>query len=60
MFCSDFLAGLEADTENKVLTMVEEELRPELFDGVRWVVDYRRLRFEAHKVSLPDLAHIDG
>ena len=60
MFCSDFLAGLEADTENKVLTMVEEELRPKLFDGVRWVVDYRRLRFEAHKIGLPDLAHIDG
>ena len=60
MFCSDFLAGLEPDIEDKVLTLVEEELRPELFDGVRWVVDYRRLRFEARKVSLPDLAHIDG
>ena len=43
---SDVLLGVpgrvDSDTEEKVLTLVEEELRPTLFDGVRWVVDYRR------------------
>ena len=53
MFCSEFLAGLESDTEEKILTIVEEELRPTLFDGVRWVVDYRRLRFQAHRIGPP-------
>ena len=53
MFCSEFLVGLEPAIEDKVLTLVEEELRPTLFDGVRWVVDYRRLRFQAHKIGPP-------
>ena len=53
MFCSEFLAGLDSDSEYAVLTLVEEELRPSLFDGVRWVVDYRRLRFQAHKIGPP-------
>ena len=53
MFCSEFLAGLDSDIENSILTLVEEELRPTLFDGVRWVVDYRRLRFQAHKIGPP-------
>ena len=52
MFCSEFLAGLDSDIENAVLTLVEEELRPTLFDGVRWVVDYRRLRFQARKIGM--------
>ena len=51
MFCSEFLAGLDPDIENSILTLVEEELRPTLFDGVRWVVDYRRLRFQAHRIG---------
>lgn len=60
MFCSEFVSGLEPESEEKVLTMVEEELRPVLFDGVRWVVDYRRLRFQAYKTGAPDLTHIEG
>ena len=51
MFCSDFLSGLETDVEERVLTLVEEELRPRMYDGVRWTVDYRRLRFEARRVG---------
>lgn len=53
MFCSDFLSGLDADVEDRTLTMVEEELRPRMYDGVRWTVDYRRLRFEARRVGPP-------
>ena len=51
MFCSDFLSGLDPETETRVLERVEDELRPAMFDGVRWTVDYRRLRFEARKIS---------
>ena len=58
MFCSDFLSGLDDDVEDKVLTLVEEELRPRMYDGVRWTVDYRRLRFMARKISPPGLPHI--
>lgn len=53
MFCSDFLSGLDDDVEDRVLTLVEEELRPRMYDGVRWTVDYRRLRFEARRAGLP-------
>ena len=60
MFCSDFLSGLDTDVEDRVLTLVEEDLRPRMYDGVRWTVDYRRLRFAAHKIGLPDLTHIEG
>ena len=59
MFCSEFLSGLDSDVEDRVLTLVEEELRPRMYDGVRWMVDYRRLRFEARKVSPPGLPHIN-
>ena len=58
MFCSDFLSGLDADVEDRTLTLVEEELRPRMYDGVRWTVDYRRLRFKAQKVNLPGAANI--
>ena len=51
MFCSEFLTGLDADVEERTLTMVEEELRPKMYDGIRWTVDYRRLRFEARKTA---------
>ncbi len=60
MFCSDFLSGLDAKVEDRVLTLVEDELRPWMYDGVRWTVDYRRLRFAAHKVGLPGLARLEG
>ncbi len=53
MFCSNFLAGLEPDVEDRTLTLVEDDLRPDLFDGTRWVVDYRRLRFQAYKIGPP-------
>ena len=53
MFCSDFLSGLDDDVEDRVLTLVEEELRPRMYDGIKWTVDYRRLRFEARKAGLP-------
>ena len=53
MFCSDFLSGLKPDVEERVLTLVEEELGPRMYDGVRWTVDYRRLRFEARRVGPP-------
>ncbi len=53
MFCSDFLSGLDAEVEDRVITLVEEKLRPRMYDGVRWTVDYRRLRFVAWKVGPP-------
>lgn len=59
MFCSEFLSGLDADVEDRVLTLVEEELRPRMYDGVRWTVDYRRLRFVARKISPSGLANVD-
>ena len=59
MFCSDFLSGLDDDVEDRVLTLVEQDLRPRMYDGVRWTVDYRRLRFKARRASLPGLANID-
>lgn len=53
MFCSEFLSGLDAEVEDRVLTLVEEELKPGMYDGTRWTIDYRRLRFAARKTGLP-------
>ena len=52
MFCSDFLSGLDADVEVKILALVEDELRSRMYDGARWTVDYRRLRFMAYNIGL--------
>ncbi len=51
MFGSPFLRDLAAAQRERVLTRAAELLRPTLWQQGRWLVDYRRLRFLAVRVS---------
>lgn len=51
MFGGDLLTGLSNDEVDTVLANVEDQLRPELYNGQYWHADYRRLRIVAIKQS---------
>jgi len=48
-FGTNFFAGVGADEQADILTAVNDELRPALFQNGQWVADYKRLRMVAQK-----------
>lgn len=44
MFGNSFFDGKSEDEIEELLGVVEEKLRPHLYDGARWTADYRRIR----------------
>jgi len=51
MFGGTFVEGLPEATRESLLTEIERELRPKLFQDDRWVMDYRRLRIVAKRLN---------
>ncbi len=51
MFGRDLFTGLNTDDKAAVIRRVEILLRPKMYDGSQWIVDYRRLRLVAVKRS---------
>jgi len=49
MFASGLLAELTAEQQRQVIRTAEDHLRPTLYEGDRWTVNYRRLRVVAIK-----------
>ncbi len=47
MFGDSFFADVPDDDREEIITAAEDEIRPEIKEGDRWVADYRRLRFVA-------------
>ncbi|MEH2127104.1 class I SAM-dependent methyltransferase [Nostoc sp.] len=50
MFASSFLAGLSSEQQIQVIRVVEEYLKPTLYQKGTWTADYRRIRIVAIKV----------
>ena len=48
-FFAGELASLPGDVRPAVIARAEALARPELWDGARWIADYRRLRAVAHR-----------
>jgi trans-aconitate methyltransferase len=49
VFADNELAGVPADDREKVIKLIEQRLRPELFRDGSWFLDYKRLRIVAIK-----------
>ncbi|AIQ68185.1 methyltransferase domain-containing protein [Paenibacillus graminis] len=50
-FADGILSVLSPDQRTAVLASLEQELKPQLFQGDQWVMDYRRIRVAAKKNS---------
>ncbi|MNL81343.1 hypothetical protein D3C87_2084290 [compost metagenome] len=50
-FADGILRVLSPVERAEVLTFLEQELKPQLFQGGQWVMDYRRIRVAARKNS---------
>ena len=50
-FYASELAELPKNTQNEIIANVENITKNELWNGIQWVADYRRLRTVAHKVQ---------
>ncbi|MEA5626324.1 methyltransferase domain-containing protein [Nostoc sp. UHCC 0251] len=50
MFASAFLAGLSGEQQIQVIRVVEEYLKPTLYQQGTWIADYRRIRIVAIKL----------
>ncbi|MCC5602676.1 class I SAM-dependent methyltransferase [Nostoc favosum] len=50
MFASSFLAGLSSEQQIQVIRVVEEYLKPTLYQQGTWLADYRRIRIVAIKL----------
>ncbi len=50
MFASPFLAGLSLEQQIQIIPVVEEYLKPTLYQQGTWTADYRRIRIVAIKV----------
>ncbi|NHN29195.1 class I SAM-dependent methyltransferase [Paenibacillus agricola] len=51
-FAGMFFVGLDSNEKEEAYSRCEELLQKQLFDGERWIADYRRLRFSAVATSL--------
>ncbi|ANS73479.1 methyltransferase type 11 [Paenibacillus yonginensis] len=49
VFANGILSVLTTEQRERILTDLEEQLRPLLFQDGRWVMDYRRIRVSAFK-----------
>ncbi|MGJ5629660.1 class I SAM-dependent methyltransferase [Nostoc sp. CALU 1950] len=50
MFASSFLAGLSDEQQIQVIRVIEEYLKPTLYQQGTWTADYRRIRIVAIKL----------
>ncbi|MEH2322526.1 MAG: methyltransferase domain-containing protein [Nostoc sp.] len=50
MFASSFLAGLSGEQQIEIIRVVEEYLKPTLYQQGTWIADYRRIRIVAIKL----------
>ncbi|MBG1260374.1 class I SAM-dependent methyltransferase [Nostoc commune] len=50
MFASSFLAGLSGEQQIQIIRVVEEYLKPMLYQQGTWTADYRRIRIVAIKL----------
>ncbi|MBN3896864.1 MAG: methyltransferase domain-containing protein [Nostoc sp. NOS(2021)] len=50
MFASSFLTGLSSEQQIQVIRVVEEYLKPILYQQATWTADYRRIRIVAIKL----------
>ncbi len=50
MFASSFFAGLSGEQQIQVIRVVEEYLKPILYQQGTWIADYRRIRIVAIKL----------
>jgi hypothetical protein len=50
MFASSFLTGLSNEQQTQVICVVEEYLKPILYQQGTWIADYRRIRIVAIKL----------
>lgn len=50
MFATSFLAGLSSEQQIEIIRVVEEYLKPTLYQQGTWIADYRRIRIVAIKV----------
>jgi trans-aconitate methyltransferase len=50
MFASTFLTGLSSEQQIQIIRVVEEYLKPTLYQEGTWTADYRRIRIVAIKV----------
>ncbi|MEH1846094.1 MAG: methyltransferase domain-containing protein [Nostoc sp.] len=50
MFASSFLTGLSSEQQIQVIRVVEEYLKPTLYQQGTWIADYRRIRIVAIKL----------
>ncbi|MCF2146202.1 methyltransferase domain-containing protein [Desmonostoc muscorum LEGE 12446] len=50
MFASSFLTGLSDEQQIQVIRVVEEYLKPTLYQQGTWIADYRRIRIVAIKL----------
>lgn len=50
MFASSFLTGLSSEQQIQVIRVVEEYLKPTLYQQGTWTADYRRIRIVAIKI----------
>jgi trans-aconitate methyltransferase len=48
-FANGILSVITASEREQVVAVMEQELRPNMFQDGRWVMDYRRIRVEAYK-----------
>ena len=44
MFGSAFFTGIAEDDKNDILTTIEQQLRPTLYNDGHWIADYKRIR----------------
>ena len=51
MFGNSFFEGMDQAEIDSALETIQEKLRPKLYDGTKWVADYRRLRIVARKLD---------
>ncbi|MCC5665980.1 methyltransferase domain-containing protein [Nostoc sp. CHAB 5784] len=50
MFASSFLTGLSSEQQIQIIRVVEEYLKPTLYQQGTWLADYRRIRIVAIKL----------
>lgn len=50
MFGNSFFEGMEEGDIDAALDQIQDKLRPKLYDGTKWVADYRRIRIVGKKM----------
>ena len=51
MFGNAFFQDMPQERKEQLLAAIEDDLRSDLFDGTKWVADYRRIRIVGKKLA---------